>query len=123
MHLFKPMVSNGWGFLSTSFLLLDDEILPVRGQAGAVPRGNCPSRSGRNCLEDLEDQEIVRVTKNLTQPGGQVRTFLQADRGRSASVKGLQYLYIYGDDLDPGSFPKRRLGGEAPDTAWWPRTA
>ena len=35
MHLIKPMVSNGWGFLSTSFLLLDDEILPVRGRAGA----------------------------------------------------------------------------------------
>ena len=56
-----------------------------------------------NCLEDLEDQEIVRETKNLAQPGGQVRTFLQADRGRCAPVKGLQYMYIYGDDLDPGS--------------------
>ena len=62
-------------------------------------------------------------TKNLTQPGGQVRTFLQADRGRCAPVKGLQYMYIYGDDLDPGSFPKPRLGDEAPDAAWWPGTA
>ena len=125
MHLIKPMVSNGWGFLSTSFLLLDDETetLPVRGQAGTLPRGHCPSRSGRNCLEDLEDREIVWEMKNLTQPGGQERTFLQADRRRCASVSGLQYLYIYGDDLDPGSFPKPRLGGEAPDTAWWPGTA
>ena len=123
MHLIKPMVSNGWGFLSTSFLLLDDEILPVRGRAGAYLRRNCPSRSGRNCLEDLEDQDVVREMKNLTQPGGQVRTFLQADRGRCASVKGLQYMYIYSDDLDPGSFPKPRLGDEAPDTAWWPGTA
>ena len=31
----------------------------------------------------------ARETKNLTQPGGQVRTFLQADRGRYAPVKGL----------------------------------
>ena len=123
MHLIKPMVPNGWGFLSTSFLLLDDETLPVRGRAGTFPRGNCPSRSGRNCLEDLEDQNIVREIKNLTQPGGQVRTFLQADRRRCAPVNGLQYLYVYGDDLDPGSFPKPRLGGEAPDTAWWPGTA
>ena len=113
----------GLPFYSTFFLLLDDEILPVRGRAGTFPRGNGPSRSGKKFLEDLEDQEIVLETKNLTQPGGQVRTFLQADRGRCASVKGLQYLYIYGDDLDPGSFPKPRLGGEAPDTAWWPGTA
>ena len=123
MHLIKPMVSNGWGFLSTSFLLLDDEILPVRGRAGTFPRRNCPSRSGRNCLEDLEDEDIVREMKNLPQPGGQVRTFLQAYRRRCASVKGLQYLCLYGDDLDPGSFPKPRLEGEAPDTAWWPGTA
>ena len=95
MHLIKPMVSNGWGFLSTSFLLLDDEILPVRGRAGAYLRRNCPSRSGRNCLEDLEDQDIVREMKNLTQPGGQVRTFLPADRGRCASVKGLQLSLIH----------------------------
>ena len=123
MHLIKPMVSNGWGFLSTSFLLLYNEILPVRKRAGTYPRRNWPSRSGRNCLEDLEDEDIVRETKNLTQPGGQVRTFLQADRGRCASGKCLRYLYVYGDDLDPGSFPKPRLGGEAPDTAWWPGTA
>ncbi len=82
MHLIEPMVSNGWGFLSTSFLLLDDETLPVRGRAGTFPRRNCPRRSGRNCLEDLEDEDIVREMKNLTQPGGQVRTFLQADRLR-----------------------------------------
>ena len=56
-------------------------------------------------------------TKNLTQPGDQVRTFLQADPGRCASVKGLQYMHIYGDDLDPGSFLRPRLGDEAPDTA------
>ena len=123
MHLIKPMVSNGWGFLSTSFLLLETELLPVRGEAGTFPRGNCPSRSGRNCLEDLEDQDIVREMKNLTQPGGQVRTFLQADRGRCASVKGLQYMHIYGDGLDPGSFPKPRLGDEAPDAAWRPGPA
>ena len=123
MHLIKPMVSNGWGFLSTSFLLLGDEILPVRGRAGTFPRRNCPSRSERNCLEDLEDEDIVREMKNLTQPGGQERTFLQADRRRCAPVNGLQYMYVDGDDLDPGSFPKPRLGGEAPDTAWWPGTA
>ena len=62
-------------------------------------------------------------TKNLTQPGGQVRTILLADRGRCAPVKGLQYMYIYGDDLDPGSFPRPRLGDEAPDAAGWPGTA
>ena len=60
----------------------------------------------------------ARETKNLTQPGGQVRTFLQAARGRCASIKGLQYMHIYGDDLDPSSFPKPRLGDEAPDAAW-----
>ena len=99
------------GFLSTSFLLLHNQILPVRGEAGTFPRGNCPSRSGRNCLEDLEDQEIVRETKNLTQPGGQVRTFLQADRGRCASVKGLQYLYIYA--MIWTQVPSRSLAWEA----------
>ena len=123
MHIIKPMVSNGWGFLSTSFLLLDDEILPVRGRAGTFPRRNSPRRSGRNCLEDLEDEDIVREMKILTQPGGQERTFLQADRRRCAPVKGLQCLYIYGDDLGPGSFPKPRLGDEAPDAALWPGTA
>ena len=32
MHLIKPMVPNGWGFLSTSFLLLEDEISPSGGE-------------------------------------------------------------------------------------------
>ena len=110
MHLIKPMVSNGWGFLSTSFLLLDNEILPVRVRAGPFPRRNCPRRSGGNCLEDLEDEDIVREMKNLAQPGGQERTFLQADRRRCAPVNGLQYLYVYGDDLDPGSFTEASPG-------------
>ena len=49
--------------------------------------------------------------KNLTQPGGQVRTFLQADRGRCASVKGLQYLYIYA--MIWTQVPSRSLASEA----------